>query len=257
MEKESKSHILELLKKGKRIDGRGALDYRQPVEVQYTAVNGAEGSARVKIGETEVIVGVKLSIDKPYPDTPDEGCLMVGAELLPLSNPEFELGAPGIQAIELGRVIDRGIREGKAIDVKKLCIEEGEKVWFIAVDICPINDDGNLFDASALGAIAALKDTKFPEYKDDKVNYDVKTDKALPLLDTPVAVTVRKIGGDFIIDPNIEEESAIDARLTVAVDQEGNIVAMQKGGDSAVTAEDVDKMIGIALEKEKELRSKL
>ncbi len=257
MDKELKNHISKLLKQEKRMDGRKPLDFRQPISVEYGVSATAEGSARVKIGETEVIGGVKLSLETPYDDTPDSGNLMVGVEMLPMSNPDFEAGPPSIDAIELGRVVDRGIRESKAIDTKKLCIEEGEKVWGVIVDICPINDAGNLFDACALAAVAALKDAKFPEIKDGKVDYKTKTDQSVPLATIPISVTVRKIGDGFIVDSTNDEESAIDARLTVAIDENGELAAMQKGGDVALTIEEVDKMVGIALEKEKELRSKL
>ena len=61
--------------------------------------------------ENKVIVGVKVGVAAPTPDSPDKGNLMVTAELLPLSSPRFELGPPRFDAIELGRVIDRGVRE--------------------------------------------------------------------------------------------------------------------------------------------------
>ena len=216
----------------------------------------AEGSARVSLGDTIVLAGVKLEMGTPHPDTPDEGSMMVGAELLPLSNPKFELGPPGIRAIEIGRVVDRCIRESKAIDTKKLCVEKGEKAWIIIIDLCPINDAGNLFDACALAAIAALKDAKFPEYDGKTIDYKKKTSKGLPLLKTPIEVTVCKIGDKFVIDPLIEEEGAIDSRLTVAIDK-NNICALQKGGDAAVSIEDIDTMIEIAMKKTKELNEKL
>ena len=149
MYKELRTHIISLLNADTRLDGRKLTEYRQPIEVEHGIIKTAEGSARVKIGETEVMVGVKLEVGEPYPDTPDEGTIIVGAELLPMSNPEFELGPPGIQAIELARVVDRGIRESKALDFKKLCIAKGEKIWMVIIDICPINDAGNLFDAGA------------------------------------------------------------------------------------------------------------
>src|SRR3989338_6030949 len=101
-----KRYVASLLAEGKRLDGRKPLEYRQPITIQYGFVRTAEGSAKVTIGETEVIAGVKMEIGEPYPDTPDQGTIIVGAELLPLSNPEFELGPPGIQAIELARVVD-------------------------------------------------------------------------------------------------------------------------------------------------------
>ncbi len=254
MHRELRSHIISLLNADTRLDGRKLIEYRKPIELEYGVVKTAEGSARVKIGETEVFVGVKMEVGEPYPDIPDEGTIIVGAELLPLSNPEFELGPPGIQAIELARVVDRGIRESKCLDFKKLCIEAGKKVWLLIIDICPINDAGNLFDASSLAALAALKDAKYPAFDGEKVDYKSKTDKRLELEKTPIAVTVIKIGEKFIVDPDIEEEKAIDARLTVSTIEDGTLCALQKGGDYPLTIEDIEKMLDIGIEKGKELR---
>jgi len=257
MHKELRSHIISFLHAGIRLDGRKLTEYRKPIEVEQGVVKTAEGSARVKIGETDVMVGVKLEVGEPYPDTPDEGTIIVGAALLPLSNPEFELGPPGIQAIELARVVDRGIRESKALDFRKLCIEPGKKIWMVIIDICPINDAGNLFDASSLAALAALQDAKYPAFDGEKVDYKEKTDKRLELEKTPIAVTVIKIGDKFIVDPDVEEEKVIDARLTVSSMEDGTLCAMQKGGDFPLTIEDIDKMLDIGIEKAKELRKHL
>ena len=253
MSNEAREHIIKLFESDTRLDGRKLTEYRQ-VKVETGVTPNAEGSARVTIGKTDVIVGIKVEVMEPYPDTPNEGSIMVGAELLPLSSPNFEQGPPSIQAVELARVVDRGIRESKSLDFKKLCIKEGEKIWMIIVDIVTINDAGNLFDASALGAIAALKNMKFPEYKDDKLDYKKKTNKGLDLKDTPLSVTVIKIGDKFIVDPDSDEEKAIDARLTVASLSDGTLCAMQKGGDCPLTAEDISKMIDLGVEKGKELR---
>jgi len=253
MNSELREHIIRLFGSNIRLDGRKFTDYR-PVKVEVNVTNTAEGSARVIIGKTDVIAGVKMEVMEPYPDTPDEGSIMVGAELLPLSSPEFELGPPGQEAIELARVVDRGIRESKSLDFKKLCIKEGEKVWMIVLDVCTINDAGNLLDASSLAAIAALKSMVFPEYKDDKIDYKKKTGKKLELKDLPLSVTVIKIGDKFLVDPDSEEEKAIDARLTVASLSDGTLCAMQKGGDHPLTSEDIAKMIDIGIEKGKELR---
>ena len=253
MNNELRGHLIGLFESNIRLDGRKFTDYR-PVKVEVNVTSTAEGSARVIIGKTDVIAGVKMEIMEPYPDTPDEGSIMVGAELLPLSNPEFELGPPGQEAIELARVVDRGIRESKCLDFKKLCINEGEKAWMIVVDICTINDAGNLLDASSLAAIAALRNTTFPEYKDDKIDYKKKTNKKLDLKDIPLSVTVIKIGDKFLVDPDSDEEKAIDARLTVASLSDGTLCAMQKGGDYPLTSEDIAKMVDIGVEKGKELR---
>ena len=126
------------------------------------------GSAKVKIGDTEVIAGIKLDVGEPYTDHEDEGTMVTTLELLPLSSEEFEYGPPRINAIEIARIVDRGIRESGMIDFKKLCLKKGEKVWTVFIDIYSINDGGNLLDASCLAAIVALLEAKMPKYDDKK-----------------------------------------------------------------------------------------
>lgn len=251
-----KQHIFKSLKNGVRYDGRGLLDYRS-IDVQTGVSRCAEGSARVRIGSTDVMVGVKLAIEVPYPDTPAEGKLMVNAELRPIANPDFESGPPGDKAIEIARVVDRGLRESKAIAPEKLCIKEGESVWSVMIDIVPLNDSGNLLDAASIGALAALKSARFPVVKDDCKTIDweaPKTDKMLELAKEPVEVTVLKIGEFYIVDPIPEEEELADARLTVAVSEDGLVYAMQKGGDTPLTIDEIDHMVGIAQQKSAEIR---
>ncbi|OYT32653.1 RNA-binding protein [Candidatus Woesearchaeota archaeon] len=252
-----KQKLIEYYKKGLRFDGRKLDEYRK-IELKTGVTASAEGSARVKIGKTDLIVGVKMAIEQPYPDTPDKGNLMVNAELMPLSSEQFEPGPPGEEAIELARVVDRGIRESETIDTTKLCIIPGEKVWSIMIDICTINADGNLLDAAALGTIAALKDAKFPKLnKDNTVNYEEKTNKGLPLTNEPIEVTVLKIGDFLIVDPLPQEEKAFDARLTVAVAKDGQLCALQKGGTKPLTIEELDEMVTLAKQKSTMLRKKL
>ena len=249
--------ILDILNNGKRLDKRGLLDYRK-IEIESgISPKSADGSARVKIGDTEVVAGVKLEIGEPFPDTPDEGSLMVNVELLPLASPEFESGPPNIDAIELSRVIDRGIRESGSIDVEKLCIEPGKKIWMVFIDIYPINDDGNLFDAAALAALVALKDARFPKYdkKTEKIDYSAERTKTpLPLTRTPLSCTLGVIGKNIIVDPTAAEEDAIESRLTVVALEDGTICAMQKGGRSCVNVETIENIIDIAISKGNEIR---
>ena len=257
MHRTIKEHVHHLLDKNFREDGRKVDEYRKPITIEYgISPKSADGSARATIGGTEVVAGVKLDVNSPYPDTPDQGNLIVSCELLPLSNPDFETGPPSIDSIELSRVIDRGIRESKAVDMKKLCIKEGEKVWVLFVDVYPINDEGNLFDAASLAVLAALKDAKFPGYdaKEGKVLYDQKTSKESPLRNLPIEVTIAKIGNHLLVDPSSNEEMSIDARLTVASLSDGTICAMQKGGTMQLSLEETDKMITLALAKARELR---
>lgn len=255
--KELKAQTLQLVGQSKRSDGRGLVDYRSPITVVTGVSETAEGSAQVTLGDTMVMAGVKLSIEKPYPDTPDQGGISVNVELYPLSSSEYEPGPPGIIAVELARVVDRGIRESKALDLKKLCIEKGEKAWTVNIDIVTLNDAGNLFDACALAAFAALKDTVFPALKDGAADYQEKTKKKLPLSKDPVSVTVFKFGSALLVDPDADESRVYDARLTVASTADGELCALQKGGDAPLTVEDIGAMLDLALEKATFLRKKL
>lgn len=255
----NKETISALAAQNKRLDNRGLEDYRQPIKIEINISKTAEGSAQVQIGKTVVLAGIKLSIEKPYNDTPDEGGITVNVELTPLSSPEYEPGPPGIKAVELARVTDRGIREAKTIDFKKLCLEPGEKAWFVNIDLITLNDDGNLFDAAGLAALAALKSAKFPEYDPETgvIDYKTKTNNSLPLLKEPLPVTVYKINSSLLVDPTLEEEKAYEARLTVASDVNNVISAMQKGGDAPLSFVDISKMIDLTLKKAKFLRAEL
>tara|TARA_Y100000310_G_C20692129_1_gene823017 strand:+ start:524 stop:1300 length:777 start_codon:yes stop_codon:yes gene_type:complete len=255
----TKQYMKSLLDKGTRLDGRNFDEYRQLAEIEYgVSPKSAEGSARVKIGDTEVIAGVKIDTGTPYPDRPDEGTIMVNVELLPLSSPHFESGPPSIDSIELARVTDRGIRESDAIDFKKLCITAGEKIWMVFIDIYPVNADGNLFDAAALAAIAAVKDAKFPELdKDGNVDFKNRSDKGLPLSKTPVSCTVWKLGDKFLVDPTVDEEKLADARLTTVFTEKGDICAMQKGKSEALLSGDLKIMVDLSEKKTLELRKLL
>ncbi|HLP79751.1 MAG TPA: exosome complex protein Rrp42 [Acidobacteriota bacterium] len=256
MAEDFKNHVLRAIKSNVRFDGRTNDQYRKTT-IDYDVSWTAEGSARVSIGNTVILAGVKLSLDKPYPDTPDSGMLMIESNLLPLASPLFESGPPGIDSIELARVIDRGVRESHAIDLDGLCVEKGEKVWFVTVDICTVNVDGNLFDASSLAVMAALQHTVFPSIEDGVIDYKKKTSKKLPLKECPIAVTIWKVGDTLVVDPSQVEESVFESRLTVTSTEDGTIVAMQKGGDAPLTQADVERMVDMAIAKAAELRKTL
>jgi exosome complex component RRP42 len=249
--------IAQLIEKEKRLDGRGLTDYRE-IKVEQGIIERAEGSAKVSLGKTEVMVGTKIEMGEPFPDTPNEGVLTVNAELVPLASPTFEPGPPDENSIELARIVDRGIRESKAIDVEKLCIEPGKKVFVIFVDVYVLNHDGNLIDASALAAMAALLNTKMPKYEVEEGEVKIKQGYIqIPIRRHPITVTFAKINNKLVVDPWLDEEQVMDARLSIAFDDDGNICAMQKGGSGYFTQKHVLEAVGIAREKAAEIRKKL
>jgi exosome complex component RRP42 len=246
--------LAELISKGRRLDGRQIEDYRE-VQLETGIIERAEGSARVRLGKTEVMVGAKIEIGEPYADTPDAGVLTVNVELVPLASPSFEPGPPNEDAIELARVVDRGIRESKAIALEELCAVPGKKVFILFVDVYVLNHDGNLIDASAMASLAALLNTKMRNYEVTDGEVELKSGYTqLPVKNHPIAVTLAKISDKLVADPSLEEEQVMDARLTITTGKDGKICAIQKGGYGFFTKEKILEAAKIAKKKAEELR---
>ena len=254
----TRKSITELVKEGERADGRSIDEYRD-ISVEVGVIEKAEGSARVKIGNTQIMIGVKPQIGEPFPDTPNVGVLMTNSELLPMASPTFEPGPPDERSVELARVTDRCLREGEILDLEKLCIIEGEKVWMIFLDLHVLDYDGNLMDAAVLGSVAALLNAKIPlaKVEDDKIALDEENPVALPVKEKPLMCTFAKIDGGLVIDPSLDEENIMGARISIGMREDGSICAMQKGGEMPLTKEEITNAIRITTEKTKELREHL
>jgi len=246
-----RDYIYSLANQGDRADGRKFDEFR-PITVETGVINKAEGSARVKIGDSQVVVGIKIQPGEPFPDTPDSGVIITNLELVPLASPTFESGPPREDAIELARVVDRGVRESGAIDLSKLCIESGQKVWMVFIDVHVLDHDGNLIDASSLGAIAALKSARLPNAR-----FGLGEDAKLPLNDVPIGVTAVNIGGAIMLDPSLDEESVAPCKLTVITNKEGAISGMQKSGVGTLTPDQINQIVRTAKDKANVLREKL
>lgn len=233
-----RDYLHDLALKEQRIDGRKAEEMR-PLEIEPNVIGTAEGSARVHLGKTQVVVGVKVGLGRPFPDRPKDGVIITNAELVPMASPMFEPGPPSKASIEVARVVDRSIRESKMVQLGDLCITEGEQVWMLNIDIHVIHYDGNLFDAALIGAVTALKLTNLPA-KDKGVG-----DENVPLKvhHTPTSLTVIKIGRNIFVDPQVDEELVAEARLTVGVDEHGALRAMQKGLAGSFTVDEVKYVI--------------
>ena len=254
----TRESITDLINNDKREDGR-ALDEYRDIVIETNVISKAEGSARVKIGNTQVIVGIKPQVGEPFPDTPNVGVLMTNGEMLPMADPSFEPGPPSEASVELARVVDRGIRESGIVDLEKLCIEPGKKVWMLFIDLHIIDNGGNLFDTATLAVMSALATTKLPVAKmvDGEVVIDEKTTQDLPIKDKEAMCTFVKIGDKMVLDPSLDEEAILDARLSIGITGEGSICAMQKGGDKPLSKEDVLGAVKTAYSKVPDLLEKV
>lgn len=252
-----KQQMWDAISKGKRLDGRNLDDIR-PFEIELDIIKKANGSAKVKLGNSEVIAGVKIETGEPFEGLENKGALIVSAEVLPTASPYIEPGPPDEETVELARVVDRGIRESEMIDLDKLVLVPGKIVYTIFVDCSIINADGNLFDATSYAVVSALASSKIPvfEMQDGKV-VNTGNSQDPPVTTIPVSITAIRIGEAVILDPTSEEEACMNARITITTNSNGDYTAIQKGSTGAFTVGQIKKAAETARIKGEEVRAKL
>ncbi len=250
--------IKSLIRSGERIDGRKPEEYRK-ISVWLNPVPKAEGSALVKLGDTTVMTGTKLEIGTPFSDRPNEGVLQVHAEFVPLASPSFEPGPPDENAIEAARVVDRCLREPRAVKLEDLVIIPGKKVWLVFNDIYLLDHDGNVIDASMLSTMLSLNMAKIPKIvsiEDDNVIIEKTVkERPLPINLNVVTISIGLLEGYMIVDPTLEEETVLDTKIVIGVDEKGRIVGIQKTGMEGIKPSQLDDIIDLALKKSQELHS--
>jgi exosome complex component RRP42 len=252
-----RNQIVEALSKGRRLDGRGLNELRK-LEIKTHVIEKANGSAMVTLGNTQVLAGVKVDKGTPFPDTPDKGLLIVGAEVLPMAAAYLEAGPPDESAIELARVVDRGVRESEMIDVASLVIKEGKWVYSVFVDVNILNANGNLFDATSYAVVSALLTAKMPKFVlEGDVVKDTGERVPLPVSKIPISVTIASINGVLVLDPTEEEEAVMDARITLDTEDGGNLCAGQKGEPGYLTPEQILTAAEWSIARGKEIRQRI
>ncbi len=238
--------VVLALRDAKRLDGR-KLDEMREVKLQTKVSHNAEGSCRVSLGQTDVVAGVKCAVGEPFSDTPNEGSISVSAEYSPMASPDFESGPPSADSVEMSRVVDRGIRESKALDFEKWSIKDKEKVWSVFADVYTVNFAGNLYDASSIAVLKALQETRFPKLDANQTPQYGEAGEKLELERLPLLSTFAKVGDAIVLDPNLAEEKAMSCRFSVAVTEDGFLTAFQKGGGKgSFTKSEIDECIKTA-----------
>jgi len=247
--KVNRNAIEDLLSKGERMDGRSQMEYRG-MEIQKDVLENTEGSALAKIGKTQVLAAIKFDLSTPYSDRPNEGTMITSSEFLLSANPLFESGPPGPEAIELARVVDRGIRSAEIIDFKSFFIEDG-LVMTLYMDLYVLDHSGNMIDAAGLAAAAALTTAKIPKVEDRKIIRGQYSRELNPKT-LPIPSTFVRIGNYWILDPNYDEEKGADTKVTITTTDE-HVCSMQKS-KGRLSKEELLNNINISFDIGKDIR---
>ncbi|XP_031769180.2 exosome complex component RRP42 isoform X1 [Galleria mellonella] len=236
-----------------RSDGRSNIDYR-PMELETDVVSHASGSARLRLANTDILVGVKTEIDTPNPDKPGLGKLEFFVDCSANATPEFE-GRGGEQlANSISNMMQRAYHSSQAFDLKQLCIFEGKQCWKLYIDILILECGGNLCDAVSLAVKAALFNTRIPFVKaalmdggniDLQLSDDPYDSKLLNVGSAPLLVTLCKIGDKCVVDPSAEEESCSVISLVVGTTGNSKFYCSQEEAKKLPNVESKCSTIGM------------
>lgn len=208
-----------------RSDGRSNIDYR-PMELETDVVSHTSGSARLRLANTDILVGVKTEIDTPTIENPKLGKIEFFVDCSANATPEFEGRGGERLSSSISNMMQRAYHSSQAFDLQQLCILEGKQCWKLYVDILILECGGNLCDAVSLAVKAALFNTRIPLVKavlmdggnvDLQLSDDPYDSKLLEAGSAPLLVTLCKIGGKCVVDPSAEEESCSTVSLVVGI----------------------------------------
>lgn len=200
-----------------RSGGRGAAELR-PAEITPHFISSAEGSALIRLGETQIICTASVEDGvPPFLKGSGKGWITSEYAMLPRSTAtrtprEVTKGRQSGRTMEIQRLIGRVLRA--VTDLEGL----GERTLWIDCDV--IRADGGTRMASVTGSLVAagLAFLKLRE---------MKSLTRIPLTDYVAAVSVGIIGGDILLDLDYAEDSHADVDLNVAMTGSGRLVEVQ------------------------------
>lgn len=257
--------VLDGVDQDLRVDGRGRLDHRAMI-LELGTTPQASGSARLRLGDTDVMVAVKADIGTPPKAYPTHGRLSCAVELSASADPKYE-GRGGEKAgAELARALERGLLgasasgaaslsaaasgersrggtnntdnshgAGAALNMQSLGIQKGKTCWALRCECLVLSADGSALDALSIAIKAALADCKIPK----------------------VTAVAGPNGGDpteLELDDDPEQCSRLDVSnvpLTVTVSRIGDAHVVDATADESAVA---DFAVAFAVDKNGETR---
>jgi ribonuclease PH len=220
-----------------RPDQRAATEMRS-VEIVPHFISSAEGSALIRLGETQVICTASVEDGvPPFQKGSGRGWITSEYAMIPRATQtrtprESTRGRQGGRTMEIQRLIGRSLRA--VIDLEAL----GERTVWIDCDV--IRADGGTRTASVTGSLVALglSIQKLVEQR---------TLNRLPLKDYLAAISVGMVGGETLLDLSYAEDSCAEVDMNVVMTGAGQLVETQATAEGRVfSVEDLNRLIELA-----------
>jgi ribonuclease PH len=200
-----------------RAGHRPALEIR-PVEIIPNFISSAEGSALIRLGETQVICTASVEEGVPsFLKGMGKGWISSEYAMIPRATEtrtprEASRGRQSGRTMEIQRLIGRSLRP--VADLEAL----GERTVWIDCDV--IRADGGTRTASVTGSMVALG-LAFQKLVQMKVL------PRLALKDYVAAISVGIIAREVLLDLNYAEDSNADVDMNVVMTGSGKLVEVQ------------------------------
>lgn len=250
----------ELIKSAIRIDGRKENQHR-PLKISF----GPDyGCCLASMGNSKVLTQISAVIAEPRLTRPSEGIINIRVDLAMLGNANYDTSRNSDECVELSRILHKGIRDARCLDLESLCIISGEKVWHIQVDVTILNHEGNLIEVASVSSLAALAHFKRPEVSVDDGNvivhsFEMREPIRFTMLHFPFLMKFAffKQATISFVDPSEDEEKFCDGYLIVGANIFKDITLLHISGKSLISKEQILKQCNYAVKRTKCLNDEL
>ena len=240
-----KEFLIDQLMNGERSDNRLFDDYR---EITFEKLE-QNGQCQVTLGETKVMCNIFSSLITPSPEKQSEGLILFNVDASNLRHPaEHQNNLEEINEIRnrINNLLEKSLKETKAIDTFTLCVVPGLAVWKITVNIILLNHDGNIFDCSYLACLCSWMTYKIPFIYNVGNKIELKEDSKfihLPILHVPICITSAKIGQIIVVDPNALEERNSNGLMLICSNRFNKICFVHTYNSTQLESKEVLEML--------------
>ena len=212
--------------------------HTRPVKIVPDFISSAEGSALIRLGETQVICTASVEEGvPPFRKGMGQGWISSEYAMIPRATEtrtprEAARGRQSGRTMEIQRLIGRSLRG--VTDLAKL----GERTVWVDCDV--IRADGGTRTASITGAMVALTLAL-------KKLRAMKVLNQIPLNDFVAAISVGMIRGEMLLDLDYSEDSSAEVDMNVVMTGSGQFVEVQATAEGRpFSSEELTRLLELA-----------
>jgi len=216
-----KKEGIELIKDGKRLDGRD-FDELRPIKIEVGVLKRADGSCYFELGDNKVIAAVygPREMHPRHAQDAKMAVLKYRYNMAPFSVDERKRPGPDRRSVEISKVSREAL--------EPVIIKEFYPKTEIDVYVEILQSDAGTRTAGINAASVALADA------------------GIPMKDLVSSVAVGKIDGEVVLDLNAMEDNYGEADMPIAmIARRNTITALQM--DGRMTKEEFDKGLKLAM----------